>query len=112
MNLKKNFQNWSSKKKKAREPEELEEPAYDPRVEVFVENYCYCPDQYEEGAICLSQSQIRAMFQAYTAPNGYDPIIRILNHLKENGFHLQVSIGKDEFVLPVRKKCFIEPTED
>ena len=52
------------------------------------------------------------MFQAYTAPNGYDPIIRILNQLKENGFHLQVLLGKDEFILPVQKIYKVKPNEE
>lgn len=112
MNLKKNFQGWTSKRKNTPESEELQEQRNDPRVQVFIENYRYCPDQNEEGVICMPQSQIRNMFQAYTAPNGYDPIIRILNQLKENGFHLQVLLGKDEFILPVQKIYKVKPNEE
>ena len=90
----KNYPRWKQKKQKsAEEKEEVsaelqEQQKLDPRV----------------NAICMTQQQLRNMFQAYPSDSGYDPLIRILNQLDNSGYSLDILIGKDEFILPVKKK--------
>ena len=106
----KNYPRWKQKKKKSAEGKEevsaelQEQQKLDPRVNVFLRHYEYSPDQTDPMTICMTQQQLRNMFQAYPSDSGYDPLIRILNQLDNSGYSLDILIGKDEFILPVKKK--------
>ena len=104
----KKYPRWKQKKQTETEEEvsvELQEQQkLDPRVNVFLRHYEYSPDQTDPMTICMTQQQLRNMFQAYPSDSGYDPLIRILNQLDNSGYSLDILIGKDEFILPVKKK--------
>ncbi len=106
----KNYSRWKQKKQKSAEDKEevsaelQEQQKLDPRVNVFLRHYEYSPDQTDPMTICMTQQQLRNMFQAYPSDSGYDPLIRILNQLDNSGYSLDILIGKDEFILPVKKK--------
>ena len=99
------------KKTGPRDPEIEKQYEEDPRIEAFTNSYTYCPGQNSEKVICLSQMQLRSLFQAHILPSGHDPLITILKKLRENGFYIEMAIGKDDFVLPVVKTSTKRLTE-
>lgn len=102
-----NFKNRKEGSTESKEAEECPEIKNDPRVRSFVRNYEPCINQTDPEVILLTHSKLRYMFNAYPSQTGYDPLIRILNQLENEGFQMDVALGKDEFVLPVKKKIIL-----
>lgn len=78
----------------------------DPRVRAFVRCYSPVVNVNDPDAILMTQPQMRSFFNAYQTANGYDPMVKILNQLENNGFELQAHPFKDELIVPVRRIKF------
>lgn len=78
----------------------------DPRVRAFVRCYSPVVNLNDPDAILMTQPQMRSFFNAYQTANGYDPMVKILNQLENNGFELQANPFKDELILPVKRIRF------
>lgn len=89
---------------------DLDKPADDPLVRVFVRDYTPAMNQEDPDTINMTLNDLRHTFCAYPSPTGFDPLKKILNQLDQNGFTLQTRNFKNEFVLPVRRATLLRET--
>ena len=110
-----NFKNRKEGSTESKEAEECPEMKNDPRVRSFVRNYearqlrARLPLSFANREICPQRHRWcrRVPEQRGKRRKGHEPLIRILNKLENEGFQMDVALGKDEFVLPVKKKIIL-----